>query len=102
MNTLRKTYKTYSRAFKLDAIRLANESDRSISDIACELGIRRNQIYKWREQLKEHGEKAFSGRGRPKKEDQSVTALLRAENAQLREEIEILKKIPVFFANGQV
>ena len=51
MNKQRKPYKTYTREFKLEALRLMEETDRRPSDIAMELGIRRNQLYKWKVQL---------------------------------------------------
>ena len=35
------------------------ESSRPASELAMELGIRRNQLYKWAEQLERQGEKAF-------------------------------------------
>lgn len=44
------------------------------------------------------GGKAFLGRGRPKKEDQSELATLRQENERLKEENEILKKAAAYFA----
>lgn len=95
----RKPYKTYTREFKLEAVRLMESSDRPASEIAMELGLRRNQLYKWKEQLTEQGESAFrSDRGRPKKEDQSELVTLRQENDRLREEVEILKKAAAYFA----
>jgi transposase len=51
MNSKRKPYKTYTREFKVEAVRLMSESDRPSSQLAAELGIRRNQLYKWKEQL---------------------------------------------------
>lgn len=76
-----------------------NESDKPSSEIATELGIRRNQLYKWKEQLKEKGEEAFPNkRGRPLKENQSEVTTLLQENARLREEVDILKKAAVYFA----
>ena len=98
MNRKRKPYKTYTREFKLEAVRLMEESDRPAAEIAMELGIRRNQLYKWREQLLNKGEQAFTGRGRPKKEDQSELSTLRQENDRLKEELEILKKAAAYFA----
>ena len=63
------------------------------------LGIRRNQLYKWKAQLEAKGEKAFPGKpGRPKKEDQSELTTLQQENRRLKEEIEILKKAAAYFA----
>lgn len=74
------------------------ESDRPASKIAIELGIRRNQLYKWAEQLSEKGDDAFKGKGRPTKEDQSEDTTLKQENEHLKEEIEILKKAAAYFA----
>ena len=95
MTGKRKPYKTYAKEFKLEAVRLMRESVRPASEIAMELGIRRNQLYKWAEQLENKGEKAFGGGGRPKKEDQSDMTNLKQENERLREEVEILKKAAV-------
>jgi len=71
MTRKRKPYKTYTKEFKEEAVRMMESSDRPAAEIAMELGIRRNQLYKWKEQMENKGDKAFSGRGRPKKEDQS-------------------------------
>jgi transposase len=98
MTRKRKPYKTYSKEFKEEAVRLMESTDRPAAEIAQELGIRRNQLYKWKEQMESKGNKAFSGRGRPKKEDQSEVATLRQEVERLREENEILKKAAAYFA----
>lgn len=96
--TQRKPYQTYPKAFKLEAIRLMAESDRPASEIAMELGIRRNQLYKWKEQMIKKGDVPSAKRGRPKKEDQSEMTTLRQENKRLKEEVEILKKAAAYFA----
>ena len=57
----REPYKTYSREFKLEAIRLAEQSDKTVTQISRELGLRTNQIYKWKQQLEVHSSKAFPG-----------------------------------------
>lgn len=44
----KRAYKTYSKEFKVEAVRLAAESDRPVTQVARELGLRVNQIYKWR------------------------------------------------------
>ena len=59
----RSPYKTYTKEFKLEAVRLMREGNRAASAIAMELGIRRNQLYKWAEQLENSGELAFKGPG---------------------------------------
>ncbi len=96
--TQRKPYQTYPREFKLEAIRMMAESDRPASEIAMELGIRRNQLYKWKEQMIKKGDVPSAQRGRPKKEDQSEMTTLRQENKRLKEEVEILKKAAAYFA----
>ena len=102
MKRKRKPYKLYTKEFKLEAVRMMEESDRPSSEIAMGLGIRRNQLYKWKEQLERKGAAAFSGRGRPRKETQSETSRLKQENKRLKEENEILKKAAVFFAKELV
>lgn len=92
MTRKRRPYKTYPIEFKLEALPMMETSDRPAADIARELGLRRNQLYKWREQLQQKGDQAFvAKRGRPKKPEQSELTTLRQENQQLKEEIEILK-----------
>ena len=99
MNSKRKPYKTYTKELKLEAIRLMSESDKPSAVIAAELGIRRNMLYKWREQLESKAAEAFPAKkGRPLKENQSEVVTLKQENERLREEVEILKKAAVYFA----
>ena len=98
MSSKRKPYKTYTREFKFEAVRMMRESDRPAAEIARELGIRRNQLYKWAEQLDANGDQAFTSRGRPRKEDQSDLSKLKQENERLREEVAILKKAAAYFA----
>ena len=98
MTTTRKPYNTYTKEFKLEALRLMAESDRPASEIAMKLGIRRNQLYKWKEQMTKKGDVPSAKRGRPKKEDQSELTLVKQELKRVQEENEILKKAAVFFA----
>lgn len=94
----KRLYKTYTREFKLEAIRLMQQSNKPASELARELGIRRNQLYKWAQELSARDRKAFGGPGRPSKENQSEVASLKQENERLREEVEILKKATAYFA----
>lgn len=56
--------KTFSAEFKREAVRLLEQGNKPAIDLARELGVQRNQLYKWQEQLAERGEVAFPGRGR--------------------------------------
>jgi transposase-like protein len=89
---------TYSKEFKVEAVRLLERGDKPPADLARELGVSRNKLYQWREQLKGKSvEDAFPGQGR-RHADSAAVAALRRENAQLKEEIAFLKKTAKFFA----
>ncbi len=79
---------------------MLEESKKPASDLARELGVRRNQLYKWKETFDENGSKAFPGHGnRSGKESQATEiARLKRELAQTKEDVEILKKAAAFFA----
>jgi transposase len=92
----RKPYKQYSREFKAEAIRLAKSGNKTATQVARELGIRVNQLSKWTLQLEREAVTGVPARrGRPADDE---VARLRRENAQLKEENEILKKAAIYFA----
>jgi len=98
---IRKKYRSYSREFKLEAIRLAEEADKPVTQVARELGLRVNQIYKWKKQLEEKQGDAFSGRtGRSSSEQDKDAEIRRLKKAlaESQEENEFLKKTAIFFA----
>lgn len=90
--------KSYTREFKLEAVRLLEQGDRPAADVARELGIKRNQLYKWKEQLSGKGEAAFPGQGRPAGDKETEIARLKRELERVTEERDILKKAARYFA----
>ena len=52
---------------------MMENSGRKPSDIAMELGIRRNQLYKWKEQMTKKGSVPTAKKSRPKKNNWSLT-----------------------------
>ena len=96
----KRAYKTYSKEFKVEAVRLAAESDKPVTQVARELGLRVNQIYKWRKQLEEKQDSTFSGKRAAKHKDAEIRRLKKALAAS-QEENEFLKKTAVFFAKNQ-
>lgn len=89
---------TYSKEFKVEAVRLLERGEKKPVDLARELGISRNKLYQWREQLNgKTADDAFPGPGRRNAESAELAAVKR-ENARLREENEILKKVTKLFA----
>lgn len=89
----------YPKEFKMEAIRLLQAGDKKPAEIAMELGIKRTLLYRWKDQLEEKGESAFSGKpGRPKNSQLSENARLRKELKEVTEERDILKKAAAYFA----
>jgi len=88
----------FSREFKLEALRRLAVRDKPATELAAELGVRRQVLLKWREELRLKGEEAFRGAGRRPKSEQSELAQLRAELKRVTEERDILKKATAYFA----
>ena len=89
--------KTFTKEFKLEAIRLLEDSGKPAAEIARGLGIRRNMLYKWQDEFSKKGESAFKGPGRSATSGSNINDLKR-ENERLKEEVEILKKAAAYFA----
>ena len=99
-------YASFTKEFKLEALRLAEETELSIAQLARNLGIRRNMIYKWRSEMTKNKDKAFKRTASEcsnHQEKDSMTALI-AENKRLKKalklsqmEAEILKKAEAYF-----
>ena len=90
--------KRFTKEFKLEAVRLLNKGDRPAAELARELGINRNQLYKWQEEVAGRGEAAFPGQGRPTSDKEAEIASLKRELERVTEERDILKKAALYFA----
>lgn len=83
--------KKYTKEFKENAVRLAEESKMSVKEIAADLGIHPNMLYRWRSKmLKEQGDFA-PGNGNVTSEEKELRTLKR-KIADLEMERDILKK----------
>ena len=89
--------KSFSPEFKREAVRLLETAQKSSADLARELGVRRNQLYKWKEHLSNRGAGAFPGSGRGSGSSDELTRL-RKELEKVKEERDILKKAAAYFA----
>jgi transposase len=83
--------------FKRAAVERMRQGDASATAVALELGIRRNQLYKWEKTLEGTvpGE-AIRGRGRLPAEQESEVVRLRRQLASANEELAILKKFDAY------
>jgi len=92
------TGKRHTKEFKLEAVRLLTQSGRPGAEVARELGIRRNQLYKWATQLKGKGRtRAFLGSG-PRRAAENELTRVKRQLAQVTQERDILKKAVAFLA----
>ena len=85
----------YSEEFKREAVGLTRLPGAKVSQIARDLGIRANQIHRWRRELEVGGKKAFPGNGVAR--DQELLAL-KLELARVKKERDFLRDAAAFFA----
>lgn len=88
----------YTKEFKIEAIQLADTTEKSTAEIEYDLGIPSGMIGKWRRQLAfadQQGLSVFPGNGIPRDEELSR---LRKEYAEMREERDILRKALAIFS----
>ena len=89
----------YSREFKVEAVRMLDEGEKTGHEIEKELGVGSGQVYRWRKELQAEGAegiRAFPGNGKAR--DQELVEL-RKEVRELREERDIMRKAVAIFSN---
>lgn len=90
------TRRQFSDAFKSEAVRLTRESGRPVAQVARELGISDNVLYRWRTE-QQQVESQDRTRQAVRVEQDELTRLTR-ENETLRKERDFLKRAAAFFA----
>jgi len=81
--------KRHDKKFKIEVAH--REQGQKVHNLAKELGIHENAIYKWVGESKRDKTNAFPGSGNLKPEDEELRRL-RKEKSDLKKENEILKK----------
>jgi transposase-like protein len=89
--------KRFTTEFKREAVRMMANSDKAPADIARELGIHRNQLYKWKEQLGNGGSRMDAG-AKAREDGTDEITRLRRELERVKEERDIFKKAAAYFA----
>ena len=87
--------RSFTPEFRAEAVRQALASERPLSEIARELGIRGDQLRHWKQRLTRAGTESPPPGESPEEE----LRRLRREVAGLRQERDFLKKAAAFFAN---
>jgi transposase len=87
--------KKYSVEFKREAVGLTRQPGASVSEVARDIGVGANLLFRWRRALESDG-KAFLGSGAAR--DQEVLALKR-ELAKVKRERNFLRDAAAFFAS---
>jgi len=89
------TRRQFTDAFKFEAVRLSRESGRPVAQVARELGISDNVLYRWR------SEQQVESQGRTRQAvrvEQDELTRLRRENETLRKERDFLTRAAACFA----
>ncbi|MEW6003391.1 MAG: IS3 family transposase [Nitrospirota bacterium] len=84
-------HRNYDAEFKKEAVRLVTERGVAVKKVAEDLGIHPAMLTRWKREYLNGGNGSFSGKGHLKPEEEELRQL-RRENADLREERDILKK----------
>ncbi|WP_019418898.1 transposase [Paenibacillus sp. OSY-SE] len=92
--------KKYDKEFKFQTVRLIQEEGKTVAQVAREMGLHENTLYRWLAEFKQDGANAFPGSGQLKPEDKALRDLQK-ELRELREENEILKKAMHYFAKDR-
>ena len=87
----------FSAEFKREAVRLLELGQKPATQLAQELGVARNRLYKWQAQFNANGG-VFRAPGRPKASEENEVSRLKRELKRVTEELEILKKAETYFA----
>ena len=96
METDKKPRKSYTREFKIEAVRLTTEGGVSVAQAARDLALNENTLHNWRRQFRQWGAGPTAG-----KDDLSLAEenrRLRKQLADMREERDFLKKAAVWLA----
>jgi transposase len=90
--------RTYTREFKLQALRMISDQGLSVAEVSRRLGVGENCVRNWRKAAAQPGSDAVPGHGTPGPAEDELRRL-RAEVQRLRAERDLLKKAAAYFAS---
>ena len=89
---MKKERRRFTKEFKIEAVRLTNNSGKTIRQVATDLAIPMTTLTRWRRELRSNANDAFRGNGKRTEEQEHLWRLER-ENETLRRERDLLKKV---------
>jgi transposase len=92
-----KQRRTYTREFKVEAVRRIADQGKSLAEVARDLGLGESLLRSWKQALAAEGDQAFPGKGNLSPFEDELRRL-KAENRRLQMERDLLKKATAFFA----
>lgn len=91
----------YTEEFKREAVRLMETSDKPIAQLARDLGVNDNNLYRWRSVYGSQRRDSVTSTGASAVELAAEVKRLQHENAVLRQERDILKKAMSIVSRSQ-
>jgi transposase len=92
-----KNQRNYDKEFKINAVKLYKEGNKSLNELANNLGIPMTTLAGWVKKYQESGENSFVGSGNLLPCNEEIVKL-RRELADIKEERDILKKAVAIFS----
>lgn len=93
--------RTFTREFKLEAVRLIKERGVTVAQASRDLGVHGTVPRNWVKAFAADPEQSFPGHGHLKPEQQEISRL-RREVIKLKAERDILKKAAAYFAKDSM
>ena len=90
----------FTSEFKRESVELAERSDKTMVEIARDLGIRSELLYRWKSELKIKKDHAFPGTGHLHNPEDERVRQLERELLSAQEERDILKKALAIFSKA--
>ena len=91
--------RSFTKEFKIETVKMAIGSDTSVNQVAQDMGIHPNTLYRWVKQFSEKPESAFPEKGHLASSEAETIRQLKRENERLKMERDILKKAMAIFSS---
>lgn len=92
----------YDKQFKMAAVKMAQEVEKSVSETAKELGISGSSLRRWINEYDEYGESAFPWHGNALFNSTYEVKKLQKQIKELEMENDLLKKLQAFLKQKNV